>query len=144
MLNILPRRQFIFNNRNNIIQQLLRSHNATSAEGEGIITTTQTTCTLANNASGKKNEQRLYIARHNVGAAQYVVEVVVLKKRNGIINNFCARTTPRAQRERGNYNDNTDNMYARQQCEREGERQLTVDRGRTTPRAQRIILSYSI
>ena len=58
---------------------------------EGIITTTQTTCTLANNASGKKNEQRLYIARHNVGAAQYVVEVVVLIKRNGIINNFCAR-----------------------------------------------------
>ena len=40
----------MFNNSNNIIQQLLRSHNATSAEGEGegMIKTTQTTCTLAN------------------------------------------------------------------------------------------------
>ena len=30
------------------------------------------------------------------------------------------------RRGRGNYNDNTDNMYARQQCEREGEKQLTI------------------
>jgi hypothetical protein len=70
----------------------LRSHNATSAEERGNYKTTQTTCTLANNASGQGNEQRLYIARHNVGAAgspkkiafwgamQYVVKVVVLKK----------------------------------------------------------------
>jgi hypothetical protein len=36
----------------------------------------------------------------------------LFKKRNGITNNFCARTTPRAQRERGNYNDNTDNISA--------------------------------
>ena len=41
-------------------------------EEEGIITTTQTTCTLANNASGKENEQRLYIAR-TCWSAQYVV-----------------------------------------------------------------------
>ena len=44
-----------FRRDKNIIQQLLRSHNATRAEGEGIITT-QTTCTLANNASGKKRD----------------------------------------------------------------------------------------
>ena len=78
----------------------MRSHNATSAEEEGIITTTQTTGTLANNASGKENEQKSYIAR-TCWSAQYVVKVVVLIKRNGIINNFCARTTPRAQGERG-------------------------------------------
>ena len=42
-----------FRRDKNIIQQLLRSHNATSAEGERMITRTQTTGTLANNASGK-------------------------------------------------------------------------------------------
>ena len=45
-----------FRRDKNIIQQLLRSHNATSAEERGNYKTTQTTCTLANNASEKGNE----------------------------------------------------------------------------------------
>ena len=30
------------------------------------------------------------------------------------------------RRGRGNYSDNTDNMYARQQCEQKEERELTI------------------
>ena len=74
-------------------QQLLRSHNATSAGREG------------------NNKMTSFLAGMSCFPSERVVKVVLIK-RNGIINNFCARTTPRAQRERGNYNDNTDNISA--------------------------------
>ena len=35
--------------------------------------------------------------------------------------------------EGGNYNDNTDNMYARQQCEREGKRIKIIHRKALSP-----------
>ena len=44
------------------------------------------------------NKMTSFLAGMSCFPSERVVKVVVLKKRNGITNNFCARTTPRAQR----------------------------------------------
>ena len=39
---------------------------------------------------------------------------------------LCEKLEEELNTQRRDYNDNTDNMYARQQCERKGEKQLTI------------------
>ena len=103
----------------------MRSHNATSAEERGNYNDNTDNMYARINTRERAGKRTEVIHCKDMLVRAVCCLSCRFKKRNGIINNICARTTPRAQRGRGNYN-NTDNMYARQQCEREGEKQLTI------------------
>ena len=100
-------------------QQQQQQHNSTTLalaqrherrEGEGLIKTTQTTIPLRQHCSAGRQTKIKYRKAQCWRRAVCCLSCR-FKKRNGIINNFCARTTPRAQRREGTRSTRSTRSY---------------------------------